>query len=147
MKNPIVYSLEKLPWAVFGTVTWANDFKQSNSDRAAYFRYGDTVNFFGSACSDLGLHQRKLALYWKEEMGSDGNHAHLHFVIGKHELSDDGAKELATTLNRKWTHGMCKVELFDNARRDEGLRYVSKGSEPVNEYVSPALKTLCRALN
>ena len=142
-ENPIIYSLNKIPWGLFGTITWADDFKQGNTDKAAYFRRGDCFNYFGCVCSDVGLHSRDLGIYLNEE-GHEDDHTHAHFLIAKKCLSGNAIAELATSLRHNWRHGRAEIELFDECRR--GIEYVTK-SQPQNEFISPALRRLLKASN
>jgi hypothetical protein len=145
--NPIVFSLRKLDWAVFGCVTWSDTYCQRDSRKAEFFRRGDAIRYFQVVCACLGLRFRKLVLYSKEELGSSGQQAHLHFVIAKDNLDGVSVAKLVLALHVNWRHGIHDIRSFDSTRKIDGLRYVSKlePDRPPVEYISPALMSLAQS--
>lgn len=115
-------ALRKYPnenWLVIGHLTHAKP-----TSAAAQ------IEHFKTMIHALGYPNRVFSrnLHWVVRVGGHPEHIHLHFLLGRHQLTD-GKKhsyspdEVVSFLKNSWkAHGMSRIEIFDSSR--PGIDYV-----------------------
>lgn len=117
---PERFALERYDgeWLLFGTLTCT--FTTSETTQLEYFK--TIMDELGARNAAEGRR-----LHWVVRVeGGEEQHRHLHFLLGKHKVSDGmkrktSASDAALCVARQWTHGMKRVAPYDYAK--EGLRY------------------------
>jgi hypothetical protein len=146
--NPIAGHLEKISWAVFGTLTWDND---SDTRYAIATERIHRKSFQWLVCKSaarLKLQTRNVAYYGKTEWGA-AMHGHYNFLIARQGTENVSPEALAATMQDIWTaqRRRAEIEPFDPNRQRQGVRYQSKLEfENTGEPICPA-EIISRALN
>lgn len=152
--NPFSYHLLKVPWSVFGVLTWEWDAATTNTPAAAAIRRMDVWRLLRLICRPFGLRYRNLATYRKIEYGR-AYRGHCHFLVASLGLGDVKPDELSRALQNEWTRtgkGRAEVEPFDPKRQAAGVDYQTKlelnswGEQLLpDEEFSPALWRMMQA--
>lgn len=98
--NPYAFHLAKVPWAVFGTLTWQRD--AATTATAEALRRKDFWWLIALTCCRLRLRPRRLAIYRKTEWGR-GNRGHCNFLIAQRGIEPVSPVKLAEALQDTWT--------------------------------------------
>lgn len=127
--NPYYYHFIKLDWAVFGSLSWKNEYMHRYCYDSAQLSKRDCYSMIRNACDALGLRRKNLGIYFKPEC-STGQISNAHFIIANHALKSVAPGMLADTLQSVWRDqfklGTCKIEPFDVTRKEQGLSYITK---------------------
>ena len=128
--NPFAYHLEKIDWAIFGTITFRDDAFTYDSNLSEELRKNECRKLIGKAATKLRLRQRRLLYYGKSEFGA-GNRGHYNFLIGKDGTESVTPSVLAGTLQDLWTGGLhpqgtAVIEPFRAELHKQGIAYQTK---------------------
>jgi hypothetical protein len=99
--HPIAYHLLKIKWAVFGTLTWADDSFRKDTPLSEKLRFKEFYLLIKRACQLLHLKKDDILFYVTNERGRDCD-CHLHFLIATNGLRGISNKKLSLTLNYLW---------------------------------------------
>jgi len=146
--NPIACHLEKISWAVFGTLTWDNDSATRFAPLAERIHKKDFQWLVCKSASRLRLQTRNVAFYGKTEWGA-AMHGHFNFLIARQGTGKVSSEVLAATMQELWTARRLRAEIepFDANRQRQGVSYQSKLEFEANgEPICPA-EIISRALN
>ena len=148
--NPYLFHLIKVPWSVFGTLTWKQESKRRGTQASESRRREDFKWLIRSTGSILKRRGKHFAYYHAMEWGKAGE-CHFHFLIAQDGLEHISPSTLANTLQELWKHsnGLGVVQPFDKAKQFAGVSYCLKreydgfGKELERfDYLSPRLQKI-----
>jgi hypothetical protein len=145
--NPVAYHLEKIGWAVFGTLTFETEAAIRYSRFAEHIHLKDFHWLIAKTASRLKLQTRNLAFYGKTEW-SGVMRGHYNFLIARQGTEKVSPELLASTMQEIWLkeHAISKIEPFDAKRQRAGVAYQSKHEFDGNGYPLRNLEFISRAL-
>jgi len=128
--NPMEYHLKQIEWAVFGTITFKDDYMTWDNKVSEEKRLKVFHRLIGFTCSKLKIKNRRLIYYKKTEWGS-GHRGHINFLIGMDGIEPVTPFELSQKMQGYWTGGLfplgtAVIEPFRKNLHDEGISYQSK---------------------
>jgi hypothetical protein len=135
--HPYLYHLRKIPWAIFGTLTWSDSTRRRDTPHAEWLRCEDFKGLIGATCGQFRLRRKNLALYHALEWGK-AEECHFHFLIAKNGVERVAAPILAETVQNLWRFalkpfdgtapgiGLAVVKPYDDAQNLNGVDYCLK---------------------
>jgi hypothetical protein len=128
--NPIEYHLKQIEWAVFGTITFRDDYMTYDNKASEEARHIVYHRLIGCTCSKLKIKNRNLIAYMKTEWGK-GHRGHLNFLIGKDGITPVTPQELSQKMQVFWAGGLyplgtAVIEPFRKDLHSEGISYQTK---------------------
>ena len=161
--HPYLYSLIKINWFIFGSLTWAYEYRRTNSPKAAWYRRRDFDQFINAFCGQYKFRKKNLAYYKATEYGTFGE-AHCHFLIAGEGCDYLEPETYCTSLKNLWENqlmafdynkrgmGTADIVPYDKAKEYPGVKYclkreyISRDEEREREdYLSKGLKKLIKA--
>ena len=136
---PEMWSLVKIEWQFFGTLTFREPSLRERESGKSNFRRLSKFAAFGRQLhnaidyspKNFGQHNINCV---RLEQGEIGGLWHYHFLmagLGQHQVNR-GTAEFAKTLWLKGHGGWADVRVFDTSQN--GIEYVSKCLDPKNRY-------------
>jgi len=128
--NPIEFHLRQIEWAVFGTITFKDDFLTYDNRASEDARRRIYHRLIGYTCSKLKIKNRRLIEYSKTEWGK-GHRGHINFLIGMDGIAPITPLELSEKMQGLWTGGLFPIgtaciEPFRKDLHSEGISYQTK---------------------
>jgi len=131
VEDPILFSLTRLRYDVFGTLTFSGKVPRPAKAKSLVFQ------FFRASAQDCGTPYSDLLIVLREERGELRGRYHLHFLLGGCRVNN--LHTLAFQMSSRWRQiagGFAKIRAYDQSRR--GLAYTLKGldldAEAANRY-------------
>jgi hypothetical protein len=135
--HPFRYHFGRVPWAVFGSVTFRACSRWYKTEWSAQNRRWDFSGVLHHTCSSLGLRGKNMGIYNCTEYGL-ADHCHLHFLVAQDGLKVS-AEDFSRTFERYWTSefrplgsqragvGTAVVKPYDTVHfGDRGMAYCLK---------------------
>jgi hypothetical protein len=129
--NAYAYHLEKVKWAIFGTITFLDDVFTYDTKLAGGEMRRDACRLLiCKAASRVGLRPRRLLYYGKSEFGR-GKRGHYNFLIGRDGTESVPAGAYAAKMQDMWTGGLksqgtAVIEPFRADLHKQGIAYQTK---------------------
>jgi hypothetical protein len=135
-QHPYRYHFGRVPWAVFGSVSFGASNRWHKTERSAQYRRLDFSGVLHLTCSYLGLRGKNIGIYHATEYGL-ADHCHLHFLVAQDGLKVS-PKDFSETFEQYWTRefrpfdshrngvGTAVVKPYDQAYGDRGVAYCLK---------------------
>jgi hypothetical protein len=122
--HPEQHSFQKIPWFIFGTVTWARFSRRMPSERARQERYEDCNWLLMQTIRRLNRRQKlikTLAVVSTTEFHLSGE-VHLHFLMRDSGLEGVQAKAVADLMTSLWTS---ELRAFDSTKSGIGKAVIA----------------------
>lgn len=100
--HPYAESLIDMEWAVFGGLSWANEFCRTDSRAAQRIRFQDFRSLYKIAYQPLSIRFFSILFYFRSEPSPAGEW-HSHFLIAAKGIEPVRPDVLASTLQNLWT--------------------------------------------
>jgi hypothetical protein len=147
--NPYAIHLQRIEWAIFGTLTWEDDARTKYTEPAEQLRRDDFKQFIEATCGWVKIRSRELPIYSKTEWG-EGMRGHCNFLVGRQGTEKVAAERLSAVMIEIWKPtGRAVIEPFNPRWQKEGVEYQSKLEYDTNfqpifpkEYSTPVLKAM-----
>jgi hypothetical protein len=135
--HPYLYSLNKVNWFIFGSLTWKFESRRGLSEKAQWLRRRDFSGLLTSFCNMYRLRGRHLAYYRATEFGNAAQ-PHFHFLIAKKNLEHLSAGDCSQTLKQFWEQilrpydcnslgiGSANVVAYNEAFQHPAVKYCLK---------------------
>jgi hypothetical protein len=135
-----MFSLSRIEWQFFGTLTFREPFLRSRQDgKSGYLRFSRFLKFGRSLCRSLdysanNFTDRNLNCL-REEAGEIGGQWHYHYLMGG---LGDNVVNIGTCkfMEHLWLNecggGWTRIRVFD--QRQSGVEYISKCLDPRDRY-------------
>jgi hypothetical protein len=134
-----MFTLTKIDWQFFGTLTFREPFLRKRETGFAQQRRLSLFNEFGRDISRSLYFSRKNWVHVKHclrlEQGEIGGQWHFHFLMSgfrKGSVNIGTAKFMESTWLHDCQGGFCKIRVFDS--RQNGVEYISKILDPADKY-------------
>ena len=138
-KLPELFSLSKIEWQFFGTLTFREPSLRNRETGISNYRRIMRYHTFGREISRSLYFSRKnwkcVKFCLRLEQGEIGGLWHFHFLMSG---LPPGAVNIGSCkfMQWVWSHeckgGFCKIRLFDS--RQNGVEYISKCLDPADKY-------------
>jgi len=135
--NPEVFSLARIDWHIFGTLTFKGVVVSSAIQRKMFWQLIMTL------ANSLGVHFRSVLWVLRHETGEKLGREHLHFLIAFPE-NRFGNKSTCFFLKNTWENiggGIARVHVFSDHLN--GLAYVAKNLTAGHIYESTKFSKDC----
>lgn len=123
--HPIYFHLHKVPWSIWGTLTWENATYRAatfDSEKLRQSAFNEFINGARAACN---LRGKDFAFYHATEYGN-ADKCHLHFLLWNKRGDRVDSKILASTFQTLWNAGNGKVETYDPNHPNPAVGYCCK---------------------
>jgi hypothetical protein len=150
--HPYLYYFKDIQWALFGTLTFEDEYRRANTQLAEKLRRADFNHLILTASCGLRIRPKHLAVYQASERDL-ANNCHYHFLIADHKINVCPVV-LAKTLQDLWQSqlrlGRADVRPYERAQGLNGVKYCLKkefdrnGERERNDYFSKALQRLIK---
>lgn len=132
--HPLLYSLRKVDWSLYGTLTWQDSLHRSDTDRAQQLRTADFYNLLIKARAATNLRGKDLAYYHATEYGMD-NKCHLHFLLWNKRAGRVANDTLASKMQEVWNTQFVLARRSSDIERGAVVKvYDSTCHSPAVEY-------------
>lgn len=98
--HPLLFSLRKVNWSLWGSLTWNDALHRSDTDRARKLRHADFDALLTRACVDLGIKRKHVGYHYATEYGIS-NQCHLHFLLWD-KRGCISSEDLAAKIQEVW---------------------------------------------
>jgi len=135
--NPETFSLGRINWDLFGTLTFKGAEKSTTIQRRMFWQ------LVRSTAKSLGVHFKTILWVLRHEAGDKTGRQHFHFLIA---FQDSRFANTSTCflMKNQWEKlggGMARVHVFSGS--SNGLAYVTKNLTPGHVYESGKFNQGC----
>jgi hypothetical protein len=117
--HPELYSLQKLPWLITGSLTWSDSKRRYRTDEAKQNRNYDFNLLLIKTADRIKNRLKHVAIVSADEHHVSGEF-HRHFLIGNYGLKNVEAGTLATIMTNLWQRELhpfdCSLEGMGTAK-------------------------------
>ena len=148
--NPFLFSLSKIEWALFGTLTWNIEALRTNSFNSESRRKSAFQNSMNQVSKNYRIRHKHLA-YFRTTEYSPAGLGHFHFVLARKSIAWLDAANVADFIEKIWQeNGTAEVNVAYTPTDSENfIKYACKPdywnhSNEKFDYLSDGLKKLLR---
>jgi len=142
-----LFSLEKLPWKIIGTLTFRDKSKKFNTQRSNKLREEDFLRLLDNTAFKLKFDKEKVPWFLRHE-SSIAQRWHIHFIISDcRALKNIHATTICEEMISGWTrdfrgprgsNGTCVITPYDPNK--DGLKYICKLSYEEKFHPNPLVE-------